>query len=679
MDSQQCFYVDEESPASVGKDGQPESSEDESGRKDKRYDLPSELLLQTLQYLEDSCAPWDRYKFLVPATLVSRRWHDLARPLMFKAIRFTPSKAPRLLAVLNSTRNWAKCVTSLRISFSVHYNPNCTPVLLSLIASCVNLERLDLVGCGKPVYKSFLAQSDSVLYADDLFKVFGRIRHLVLTGGRKKGSTGLDAAKLTSFLLPHCSSLQCLERGEISFQTIQCAILQPMTTSTATFNAPTPQAGSLPMPSLSHLRSLTLASSTLSSRAFTQALSILHPSVVQEIVVRANNAPTRRYFDDMVKVFGNNLRSLKLDIMFPEHRLYQVFDGLPMFCPNLRILDVRGPIVTDLLLNSLPLHCQHLRKLVIMHSRAVSPTGIIKFLTQSPAPQNEPSKLLIMDDLLASAWTQSIQDSFRQLLPTLNSSWDVQMSDFSWWDPNGDEAVYGGQRRIALPSQRLESHWEASPEAQSRSDRLATANMSEYVPTEHQRPSQSATPDEALDVLSAYTFDGDEDRPSIGGERGGLIDTERPPTLESETEDEERPEISTALAAETSHSNASNVEESSVTSSESSADSDGEDYESDWDAEREIGILPVRTALQERDSKAAARLGSMAPVLTAGPSTFFDLPSASWFPPHPAFDTNHHSFSFQPERPVTARGFDSVLPTPQEPVARRRDHSARRI
>lgn len=650
----------------------------------------------TFHYLESSYPLWDRCKFLVPVTEVSRRWHELSRPLMFKALRLTPSRAPKLLAVLNTTRNWSKCVKSLRISFSPHYNQNCTPTLLSLIASCSCLERLDLVGCGKPVYKSFLAQSGSVLFADDLFAVLGRIQHLVLTGGRKRGSTGLDVAKLTSFLLPCCRSLQILERGEVSFQSVQCAPLQPMITPDGTtggvaghLNAP-PQAGSQPMPALAHLRSLTLASGILTSRAFAQAMATLHPGVVEELVVRANDAPNRRYFEDMLATFGPTLRSLKMDVMFPTHRLYQVLDTLPVLCPNLQVLDLRGPLCTDLMLNHLSSNCPHLSKLVLMHNRAVSHVGLIHFLTSRTTtnttgePHPAPTKLLVLDDLLAPSWTPWVASVFARSVTELQPTWRVEMAESGWRDLYGDEPMHGGQRRL-LSAGRLRG-WppiELSQEDKDAALKAEAADAAEYAP---ESPAAAG-----IGCLSqSEVEEGADARVSLpGANLGSGPAAQRPEaftlalgTTDSASDEERALPLRSSFEPDVSTEDNGN---SSSASSEPESDSDSEAYESDWGIERRFGIEEVKKQLTDRDKH---RLRIDALRAYAGPPGARPTPPAGEallpLPPDPPIRLGvAHSDAAQQQQQQQQQLGVLHLPRPQVAAANtegvRRQSTSRRI
>lgn len=430
-------------------------------------DLPAELLIHTLHYLVEDQLLWDRVKLLLPLALVSRRWYEFTRPMLFHSIRFTPSRSKQLLNVLNSTRKWSRQVKCMRISFGLHYNPACTPIILSLIASCTNLRRLEIVGCGKPVHKSFLAQSSSVLYASDLYNVLSNLTHLHITGGRKKGSTGLDAAKLTSFLLPKCRHLTHLERGELSYLTTKCATLQPMVDLSMpdAVSMSNPSPGSASIPSLANLTTLTLASATLSARAFTQAFAIVHPAVIEQVIIRSNDIPTRRYLQDIVFNLGPNLRSLKLDIMFPSHRLYQVIDEAPLFMPNLEVLVLCGPLCTDVMLVHLTARLSDnsrsklskLRQLTLAHNRSITPAGLSYFLMHfKPSSETESQpRTLILDDLLAPDWTAHVHKHFASAAELRETGWDIRISAYEWRDFEGDDAVYGGQRRPLMPTDDL--------------------------------------------------------------------------------------------------------------------------------------------------------------------------------------------------------------------------------
>jgi len=407
------------------------SSADEDELK-KPFKLPSELISLTLQnlynWLNQETLPEEACRRLLPYALVSRTWHELCRPMTFMYIRVNANRsAMRLYSVLNTPRRWSQYVKSLRISFGLHFNPAFTPTLLGLIASCYNLDALNLWGCGKPVYKSFAAQANSVHHAGPLNAVLKNVKRLETSGARKSASTGLDAAKVLAFLLPFCPNLETLVRGRYTYHSTQVASLQPLPIEK--------------LPVLNKLQSLTLSSKHIGSRVLVQALEMAKHTKLRALVLICADAPQRRHFEDLLVVLAPNLHVLKIEIPFPTHRLHVGLDGIISTIHRLRQLTLVGPLCTDDLLQSLPLTVPDLRSLTLSQNKAVTPSTLSNMLSLYDDLSRCPRRLSI-DDLVHPSWSEASLSDIKET--AIRSNWQFDCSSVDWFDLALDEDMIEG-------------------------------------------------------------------------------------------------------------------------------------------------------------------------------------------------------------------------------------------
>lgn len=398
-----------------------DSSESDEEAASFKFDLPSELLLHTfhclLESLCETSLPSDACRALVPLSLVSRRFAELARPLTLKHVRISASRSYRLLAILCGPRRWGSHIASLQISFGDHFKPGYTTSILNIISNCSSLQSLSLLDVGKPVFKTFSTEASSIHFSPVLSAILANLLTLEVCGSRKAQSTGLDAARLIGFLLPLCKSLRSFKRGHFTFRAQRVAALQPIPSISLcpdeSFQIPT-------------LRSLTLSTTHLGSRIFHQAIHLCPTNQLEELIIHCNDIPNRHILLSALQTLSPSLRILKLLVPFPQHRVQSTIDQigsevLPF--PKLETLILSGPIYSVALLDNLI--GLGLTELGLSHNRSVTVEKMMHYLATG-----EGKRRLMLDDQRGKSWTEEGWREVRRCAE--KNGWEMLAANENW-------------------------------------------------------------------------------------------------------------------------------------------------------------------------------------------------------------------------------------------------------